>query len=978
MSDDESFYSARDSSVLSDLSDSFFDEPYTLKNSLQSSLDSSHLSFNVCHLNAQSIPSHYSELLDTFSSTSNIHAILISESWLKPSLPSLSYSLPGYKLLRNDRTGKGGGGVAIYLRSDISFSVISSSPSLYSASCEYLFLEVHVGRAKAALGVVYCPPATDYFSNLELALESLSSQYTHHIIMGDFNTDLVNHSSRSTKLLNLVASVNFTILSTLPTHHNINTPDSLIDIIITSSPSHVIKHGTISAPGFSRHDCLYLCYKLKPPKLVPQIIWMRCFASMDHDALANDVSNIDFSPIVAAPTVDDKISLLNNAILKLYDLHAPLKAIKLKRPPAPWITRGVRMAMTRRDRAFRKFKRDRSDENWRFYKTARNRCNQMVRAAKRTYFAEQLSDSSSAEVWKFLKTLGVGRCHTYSVITSFSLDDLNTHFSASSSLCPKIKSESIFEIISRPQLDVKKFFFSPVTVDETTKIISSIKSKAVGYDDVSRSMVVSILPHLIHIITHIINTSLSTGVFPSIWRKAFITPLPKVPDPCHLNNFRPISILPFLSKILEAAVHKQVSSFIFDNNLLSPFQSGFRPGHSTTTALLKVIEDVREGMENKLVTVLVLIDFSNAFNMVNHDILLTALQYYKFSSTVLYWFSSYLQGRQQAVRVDRTFSDWCNLTNGVPQGGILSPLLFSLYINFLTFSLDCSYHLYADDLQIYTQANVNNINDAVRIVNANLMNVSNWSHRYGITVNPSKCQAIIIGSSRQLAMLDYSSISPVTFEGSTVPFSSCVKDLGLHVDSTLSWTVHVNEICRSVFARLRTLNRLRNFLPIKVKITLIQALILPIVDYADVCCTDINEEHLNKLERLINYAIRFIFCLRKFDHISSYRRQLKWLPIRERRQVRLLSTLFSILSQHSTPGYLKQKFQYLYDSHERHLRSSNSLALTIPLHRSSFMSNSFAIHATRLWNTLPDVLRKACSQQSFKTSVKSYFLENLQ
>lgn len=162
-SDVNSFFSACDLSVTSSLSNDSYGEPLTLGNLLHNSISTSNFSFNVCHLNAQSIPSHFTDLLDTFSVASTIHAILISESWLKPSLNSVSYCLPGYVLIRNDRTGKGGGGVAIYLRSDIPYNIIATSPSPYSASSEYIFLEVRVQSAKVILGVVYCPPNTDYF-----------------------------------------------------------------------------------------------------------------------------------------------------------------------------------------------------------------------------------------------------------------------------------------------------------------------------------------------------------------------------------------------------------------------------------------------------------------------------------------------------------------------------------------------------------------------------------------------------------------------------------------------------------------------------------------------------------------------------------------------------------------------------------------------------------------------------------------------
>lgn len=974
MSDDDSFYSACNISSFTSSDDSFYENADSFGNLLSNALSQSPLALNVCHLNAQSIPAHYTDLLDSFGSqtSSVVHAILVSESWLKPSLPTTAYSLPGFVLIRNDRTDKRGGGVAIYIRSEFTYKVIASSPSSYSASAEYLFIEVQSKRAKALLGVIYCPPSVNYFSSLESLLEAHCSDYAHHIIMGDLNTDLLKSTSNSNHLLDIVKSVNLSILPSGPTHHNPDASDSLLDLIFTSSRDHVILHGQLPAPGFSRHDAIYLSYKLRPPKLRPKIVMMRCLANIDNLALLEDAAKLDFSDVYTASTVDDKVACLNAEILALFDKHAPLKAVRMKRQPAPWITRGVRMAMSRRDKAFRKFKRDRCAENWSSYKIARNKCNKMVRAAKRSYILENISNSSSANIWKFLHSLGFGKMSTETKKPSFTADDFNRHFISVPFLNSVDKSCAISEVTSMALSLSDSFTFSPVTVEEVRKVLLSIKSGAVGYDGVSRAMILPVLQFLLPVIAHVINFSLSTGVFPSVWRKALVTPIPKIASPCELKEYRPISILPFLSKVLEAIVHKQISTFINGNNLLSPFQSGFRPGHSTTTALLKVTEDIRGSMEGKMVTILVLIDFSNAFNMVDHDILLSLLARMRFSSTAQEWFSSYLRDRQQAVKLDGVQSSWCNLSSGVPQGGILSPILFSIFINSLTRLLGCSYHLYADDLQIYTHADVTDISSAVNAINSDLLSVSNWSRRFGIKINPGKCQAIIVGSPRQMAKVNVDSVPPVTFEGQIIAYCSSVKDLGIYIDSTLSWRTQVAEVCRAVTASLSLLNRHRHFLPTETKAYLIQALIFPIIDYGDVCYLDLSEALLDKLDRLINHAVRFVFCLRKYDHISSYRSKLKWLPVRMRRQIRILGVLSSILFEPLSPEYLKSKFHFLYSSHDRQLRSTESYLLSIPLHRSGFLSNSFAVQAARFWNSLPDHVRRPAGKFTFKKRLRAH------
>lgn len=286
MSDSDSYYSAQDSELsFNSFSDSSNDIVHNLQHQLNNIFSTSNNFLNICHINAQSIPRHFSEFESSFSSTL-IHAILISESWLKPSLPSSLYPLPGYTLIRNDRVGKRGGGVAIYLLASIPHKIILRSHSEFSGTSEHLFVEIGFKGTRMILGVVYCPPSVDYFAGLETALDSICAEYTHCVIMGDFNTDVMKNTHRSIKLQTIIESVNLTILPLMATHHNVGTNDSLIDLILTASPGFVKTHGQVPAPGFSRHDLIYASYKLKPPKSSPSILHLRSFSRMDYDKLS--------------------------------------------------------------------------------------------------------------------------------------------------------------------------------------------------------------------------------------------------------------------------------------------------------------------------------------------------------------------------------------------------------------------------------------------------------------------------------------------------------------------------------------------------------------------------------------------------------------------------------------------------------------------------------------------------------------------
>ncbi|MDW0176924.1 MAG: reverse transcriptase family protein [Nitrososphaeraceae archaeon] len=432
-------------------------------------------------------------------------------------------------------------------------------------------------------------------------------------------------------------------------------------------------------------------------------------------------------------------------------------------------------------------------------------------------------------------------------------------------------------------------------------------------------------------------------------------------------------MLPLLSKVFERIIHSQLVNFLDTHKLLDPFQSGFRTGHSTSTALVKVTDDIRLAMNNTQITILVLLDFSNAFNSVDFDILLARLKALNISQPSLDWFKSYLHGRKQSVKTSNTCSEWTDLVAGVPQGGVLSPLLFSIFIDTVVKNLRSRHHLYADDLQIYIHSDPSSISTAIGDINADLCHIGQWAQKMGLLINPSKSQAIVIGSQRILSKICIPDLPSLSINDTVIPFTSTVKDLGLLIDQNLSWQPQVNSVGRKIFSRIHSLKRLQQFIPIKTKVHLCQTLLLPVLDYGDVCYLDLTEDRLNKLERLQNLCIRYIFGLRKYDHISEFRSRLNWVEIRDRRNLHILCLLFNILKNPRSPAYLHSSFTALA-AHGLGLRSENLLTLLIPKHSSSFFQYSFTVHAAKLWNKLDPAIRNAPSIHAFKSRLKKLYL----
>ena len=946
--------------------------------------DLSPRSFHVAHLNCESLMRNFHEFRETFSPL-QLHVLCVSETWLKNSIPNSLINIPNYVLLRNDRLGKSAGGVAVYLRSDLKATVLSHSPNQYTAQTEYMILEVTVNHQRILLSVVYRPPKAN-FDNFEEDITPLLPRYQHILILGDLNFNLLNNKPDTQRFRNLITSLNLNILPLNATYHSGNT-ESWLDVILTNNISRIVNHGQVRAPDVSpKHDIIFTTYSLKMPKYRPRMISYRDIKNINEEELEDEARRLPFHTVIDIPTVEEKLHLLNSLVLNLYDKVAPVKTRRVTRPPSPWMTNELLALMSQRNIAFSKYRKA-SKENlpsidalFEAYRKLRNRCTQEVRRAKFKYACSMQDPSlQPKQLWNKLRMLGISKKTSEVLVGDISLNELNGKFCEVKTIDNTVRNETINYITSRHshQANEPKFYFRTVHTRDVYKAINNIKSNSQGVDNIPINLIRKILPFIIHSITDIFNSSLRSRTFPALWKLAHITPIPKTQNPTSASDYRPISILPALSKSLEYIVHHQITDFLSHNNYLNPFQSGFRPNHSTRTALIQVTDDIREAMDNRLLTLLVLLDFSKAFQMVDHKIMLAKLShFYNFSSGPVQWMKSYLDGRLQRVKISNEQSDWKLLNSGVPQGSVLGPLLFSLYINDLpTATMESlKHHMYADDLQCYSTFTPSLLPRAIETTNCELKRIFEWSSRHGLQINPQKSQCIIIGSRQLLSRIDSQVIPPVSLNGVCIPFSTSVKNLGVFFNETLTWNDHINFICKKAYAALHPLYKLRNTIPPAIKERLVHSLVLSHLDYCDIVYDDCDTLQANKLQRIQNTCIRYIYNLKRYDHLSQYFQKLSWLQLKKRRQLHRLTQVFKTTSS-GLPSYISRRLLPLSSSHPRYTRSSITNLLFIPLHKSQFFDKSFTVAAAREWNSLPPDLKTSRSVGIFKRKLKE-FLSN--
>ena len=394
-----------------------------------------------------------------------------------------------------------------------------------------------------------------------------------------------------------------------------------------------------------------------------------------------------------------------------------------------------------------------------------------------------------------------------------------------------------------------------------------------------QSVIKDSLPVISSTITSLINCSFTTNTFPDDWKIAEVIPIPKLGDKEIACNNRRISLLPAMSKICERLAHDQYNDFLCSEGKLSAHQNGNRKLDSTETALLKVTDILPKAMDEKLVTIMVLIDFSKAFDSINHDILLNKLWNIGMAPCALEWFSSYLMDRSQRVRLGESLSQRLPLSHGVPQGSILGPLMFTVYVNDLpSIVANCKPECYVDDSKLYVSFLVNDLDSAIDQINKDLDQLCCWCCGNSLLINPEKTKVLVLGTRQRLQQLPNFSIKHLSKHIKPAPV---VKDLGVHLDSCLSYTDHTTKSVCSCIYSLFQINRIKHLLDRNTLLLVIHSLVFSRLYYCSSVWSNTSKENLKKMQLVQNFSACIIVCLRKYDHVSPALKELKWLNVKD-------------------------------------------------------------------------------------------------
>ena len=522
--------------------------------------------------------------------------------------------------------------------------------------------------------------------------------------------------------------------------------------------------------------------------------------------------------------------------------------------------------------------------------------------------------------------------------------------------------------------------FRPLSLDEVKSLIMKCPSKYCLLDPAPTFIIKECIEVLLPYVTKIINLSLTNGTFPSCWKCSLVIPLLKKAGlERTFNNYRPVSNLKFLSKVVESAAIRQYWEYLSVNNQLPSKNAAYRKNHSTETILTRVYSDILCSMDEQKVVILTLLDLSAAFDTVDYDILDNIFEHkFKITSSAANWFHSYLRERKQRVIIDDVTSKECSLKCGVPQGSCAGPVTFISYISSLYDVID-SFGVnvggYADDTQLYLSFKPTpdglTEKETIHKMNNCISAVRTWMLQHKLKINDGKTEMIVIGGPIQTQKIKD---CVITVGNAAVQPVKKIKNLGMIFDENVNMKDHINKVCQVGFYQLQKLKQIRKYLDRSTTEGLVHSFITCHIDYGNVMLYGLPDVSIDKLQRLQNAAARLIALKSRRDSISAILKDLHWLPVKFRIMFKICLLVYKCLNG-CGPDYLKDLLAF--KSQPRTLRSSSDdLKLQVPRMRTeSFGKRSFKYAGPDLWNELPYYIRSCDTITAFKKRLKTFYFK---
>lgn len=962
----------------------------------------------ICSINPRSVKNKTVAISD-FITSDDFDIIAITETWLNNSVDKTCSSelVPnGYRMKQVPRPGKTrGGGVAIIYKNSIDFKLISSSSDSQFTTFEHIDCNISINKYSMRLSVIYRPPpSTKNGLSTQTFLEHDWPQFLSNcatidkpfVIVGDLNFHLDKPNDSHTCKFNSCLEA-FGLKQHV--HEQTHVAGHTLDVIITRDNDNIVSNIEIKDPGLSDSSgkllrdhfaVMFNTHADKPPP-IKKTVSFRKLKSIDINAFRNDVKSLEILQTdIPISDLDKEIESLNSSLTSLIDKHAPLitKTIVL-RPTNQWYNEDLHKEKHLKRKLERKWRKTKLTIDYELY---RNQCallNKLLKDTRIKFYSEKINSCGRDQktLFQVTKTL-LGKKEEIVLPNVSSAEELAQQFSdffinKIDTIRDKISSEPVSKTTTTNIDDIRDIEelveFTPVTPAEVRKIITKSQSKSCELDPIPTWLLKECLDELLPFLTKVINYSMENASVPKSFKSSLIRPLIKKSglDENTLKNYRPVSNLTFVSKILEKIVDSRLESHLSTKHLHEVNQSAYRKFHSTETALIKVQNDILNSLDNDDATILVMLDLSAAFDTIDHQTLLQRLkQNFGISGKPLKWIHSYLSDRYQTVTIDNKLSKPVKMNYSVPQGSVLGPKFFTMYtkpVGSICTKHGLNHHYYADDGQLYLSFKPKSVADkteALQRIENCLSEIVTWMNINMLKINADKTELIVFTSQKNEKHVQ--SVT-VNISDENIKQSKNVRNLGAFFDSNMTMEKHISSVCKSCYGQLRQIGHIRKYLDTDGTKSLVNSLVTSRMDYCNALLSGVPLKLLNQLQHLQNTAARVISRTSRYDHITPILKELHWLPVPKRVEFKTLVHTFKALHDQS-PKYLKD----LLEIHQpkRTLRSSNSIQLVVPKQRTArFGERSFSSAAPKLWNATPSDIRDSKTVDVFKRSLKTHFFK---
>ena len=948
--------------------------------------------FKIALLNVRSIRNKVICLCESLNEK-KINVCCITETWLSENEKSIlvEFKNMGFQLYHQPRI-KRGGGVGLIVKSDFKIQPIKNQPSFTTFE---VFQTILTMKEKKDILFVICyrtgqlssKTKKEFLDEMETVLISLEHKAHEIVICGDFNV-LVNKKNDEFVLdfLELLETYGYKQIVNCPTH----IAGGTLDLIFVRESTNIVDTIHIYNESndilMSDHFMLELSLFVYPVCLEEKRQYLsRKTSKIDgvkfsSDLLAqlSEIEDVDFN---------SRTTAMFECISKTLNLHAP-KVLKSNTRTTKVLNNDhIRQARRIKRQAERKYRKTGLQIDKQSFKSATSTLIKEVKETYNKFYSEKLNAAKydSKATYKVVNHLLNKQEDKILPQSSNKLQLANDFIEYFHTKILKIraaidqenKSDSSFSIniSSEKQQHIKPLEeFKPISEEVLKDIIKNTKNKYSSVDDIPADLLDPIINITFELLLDIINYSLIYGVFPTYLKMSHVTPIIKdvKSDKNCLCNYRPVTSAPFLSKLIERSVLNQLKNHLDEHQLNFKYQSAYKGNHSCETALIKIQDDIVGMLQSSVCVIVLFLDFSAAFDTVDHDILINKLKnQFGITGTALKWFESFLVERLCCVSVDGILSCVKKVKCGVPQGSVLGPVLFSLYVQEVNKIIDkygFNAHMYADDIQIYLRCN-DDVNSRMHVLKSCFEDIQSWAKSNYLKLNHNKSKLLIISATSCYSKIDYNLQDFI--------LNTSVRNLGVMIDNHLNYNDQINKICRNGFFMLRNLWRISSKLTdVKLKIQIVHSLILSHIDYCNSLYIYLPNKQIKKLQRLMNAAVRFIFNLKKSDRVSitSLSKTCHFLPVQSRIDFKIALIVYRCLNN-SAPVYLQELLELKNSLPSLRVFEDKTILKTPDLYQQNYKNRKFSIAAPRVWNKLPRGIRESNSLAVFKVKLKTHYFE---